>query len=181
MAGREDRARGAEEQGWALATESCRIGLSRGRLTATFYARRPGDRPGDPSTEHSSPFRWLESSGAGSDEARLSHYELLARLKADGWTPTGQGDEWYATELTLPLLVRADEPAAVELRADPQPEPAGAVLSAFVPELAAPAAPRTPVTAARRWRFASATGLLAALALLGWVATHASAVGALRN
>ena len=183
-------------QGWALRIETCRVELWRGYLTASFYARSVDRAPGLAVAEPSTAFRWRKGSGIETEEARLAHYELLARLKSEGWTLTGEGDTWYATELALPVLVPADEPDADELddvpkpsrvapgsrdaaRARAEPEPAAPETRPPPHLVVAAAAPR-PRNRLDRWRLASATGLVAALVLLGWVATHASVVGALR-
>jgi hypothetical protein len=201
MAGPEDQVPsdgpGEPPQGWALRIETCRIELWRGYMTASFYARSIDRAPGLAVAEPSTAFRWRKGSGIETEEARLAHYELLARLKSEGWTLTGEGDTWYATELALPVLVPADEPGADELDAVPEPEPVSlpVLVALHEPEPERepePAAPETrppphlvvaavvppPRSRLDRWRLASATGLVAALVLLGWVATHASAVGA---
>ena len=181
---------GEPRQDWALRIETCRIGLWRGYVTASFCARSLDRAPGLAVAEPSSAFRWRKGSGTETEEARLAHYELLARLKSEGWTPTGQGDTWYATELTLPQLVPSAEPSVDVRHAVPEPEPEPVSLPILAAQPApAPAASETrppphlvvvapPRNRLDRWRLASATGLVAALVLLGWVATHASAVGA---
>jgi hypothetical protein len=196
---------GAEAQTWELRVETCRIVLWRGYRAAAFYAR-PGLDQDVSLGEPSSSFRLRGSGAPQSDAARLAHRELLQRLTAEGWSRTGTGNEWYATELARPVAVPvAAEPAD---EAAPQPEPAlppvperaSAPTAAVAPpppraeptpsppERSAKPSPPEPRPAAlppgrrRRgldeWQVLAATALVLAIFLLGWVAAHASAVGA---
>jgi hypothetical protein len=181
---------GAEAQTWELRVETCRIVLWRGYRAAAFYAR-PGLDQDVSLGEPSSSFRLRGSGAPQSDAARLAHRELLQRLTAEGWSRTGTGNEWYATELARPVAV----PVAADPAAEPEPapppqapperprvlEPAPAAVAPAVP----PPALRTAPPAVRRkrrqvdeWQVLAATALVLAIFLLGWVAAHASAVGA---
>ena len=176
-----------ERQDWALRIETCRIGLWRGYLTAAFCAWSVDRTPSTAVAEPSTPFRWRKGAGAETEEARLAHYELLARLKSAGWTPTGRGEEWYETELALPVLVPQEE--LVEETDDepervPVPPPVVVALRERAP--AEPEAPPRPVLVTEtpeprgrvdRWQVMAAAGLVTALGLLGWVAMHASTLG----
>lgn len=180
-------AENGEPDGWVARVETCRIVLWRGYLTSAFYASVGGDSPGASVVEPSPAFR-LRRSAIESDEARRAYRQVLSRLTAEGWTPTGQGSEWYATELARQVLVPVDDDidgdALPELEPQPdvqQPEP---VAAASEPRaLRAGDALPPPRRADRRphpdrWRVAAAAGLMAAIVLLGWFATHPSAFGA---
>lgn len=176
------------QAGWELRMETCRILLWRGYLTSVFYARRTGDVPGTSIEEQSSPFRWRRPSPPDTEEAHRAHDELMSRLKDSGWTQTGRGDAWYEAELARPQLV----PSVQEREPVPVLEPAPVVVpptslqpAPREPRAAAPA--RAPAPAAStettvpghdRWRLAAAAGLVTAVALLSWVATHPSTGGA---
>jgi hypothetical protein len=189
-----------DDREWKLHVEICRIELWRGYLSSSFVAL-PVDGPdGVAVIEPSSNFNWRGSRTPDSQEARLAHYELVSRLKGDGWTPTGQGDEWYQTELSRPTLVApeeddalfvdeldeplADEPALrpVAVVAPPEPPPPP-VVAEPLPEPAADAEPELepedePEPAVERprtrdrWQLAALVGLAIAICLILWVATH---------
>lgn len=182
-----------------LTVDRCRIGFWRGYLVSTFYARPTGGAEGTSVGGPSAPFRWRRGSTPTTEEARLAHRELVARLEADGWTVTGRGDQWYETELSRPRLAtrapRTDDPApAVETEtiASADTATAGATV-ALPPQHAFPASQDRPPAAAavsatqpptrvgirvaserpqNRWRAAAALGLTAACALLVWATTH---------
>ncbi|HEY3541701.1 MAG TPA: hypothetical protein VGK79_04085 [Gaiellaceae bacterium] len=175
-----------DELEWRLHVETCRIDLWRGYLSSSFVAV-PVDGPTDVAViEPSTSFSWRSKKPPDSQEARLAHYELVARLKADGWTPTGQRGEWYETELSRPTLIEPGEddldepPFALLPEPTPEPEPAPEPPApppppepepvAEPPRLAAVAA--APSAARDRWQVAAMIGLLIALALIVWVATH---------
>ena len=172
-----------DELEWRLHIETCRVDLCRGYLSSSFVAV-PVDSPTDVAViEPSTSFSWRSTKPPHSQEARLAHYELVARLKADGWTPTGQRGEWYETELSRPTLIEPVEddldepPVAVLPEPEPQPEPEPEPAPPPEPEpvaerprLAAVAA--VPPAARDRWQLAAMVGLLIALALIVWVATH---------
>jgi hypothetical protein len=179
----------------------CRIELWRGYLSSSFVAL-PVDGPdGVAVIEPSTTFNWRSSRTPDSQEARLAHYELVSRLKGDGWTPTGQGDEWYQTELSRPTLVEPldpeddDAPFAdgiddrfddeldpwdlpVAAPAEPPPSP---VIAEPLPEAVDEPDPRPepepeldePEPRTRdRWQLAALVGLVIAICLIVWVATH---------
>ena len=164
-----------DELEWRLHVETCRIDLWRGYLSSSFVAV-PVDGPTDVAViEPSTSFSWRSKKPPDSQEARLAHYELVARLKADGWTPTGRRGEWYETELSRPTLIEPVEddldepPVAVLLEPEPAPPPEPEPV-AERPRLAAVAV--VPPAARDRWQLAAMIGLLIALALIVWVATH---------
>lgn len=177
----------AEHEGdWDVRVETCRVDLWRGYLTSSFVARRAdGDDEGDV-VDTSSSFRWRSSRPPTTEEARLSHYELLSRLKDAGWAPTGEGEEWYAAELARPTFVPRADGEEAELHREQVPEqvPAPSEEAAPVPAptliVALPAEPATvePEHAATRrprrdpWRIAAMVGLLLAIVFLVVLATH---------
>ena len=197
---------GDEEQAWELRVETCRVEVWHGYRAAAFFARATGEAGTVSLGEPSSSFRRRGSTVPDGDEARLAHRELLRRLSGEGWTPTGTGEEWYATELARPVAVPvaaepADEAAPQPGPAlPPVPERASAPTAAVAPpppraeptpsppERSAKPSPPEPRPAAlhpgrrRRgldeWQVLAATALVLAIFLLGWVAAHASAVGA---
>jgi hypothetical protein len=176
--------------------ETCRIVLWRGYRTSAFYACAVGDPNATSIGEPSLSFPRRRRTPLDTPAARRAHVELVSRLKDDGWVEAGQGGEWYETVLArlVPATGQTDE--AVPLlepmpEPEPEPEPEPPLLT---PAPAVPSRPEFPVTSeaglARwfdvtrpkrrvdRWRLAAATGLVAAVALLSWAATHPSAVGA---
>ena len=156
------------DEDWALQLETCRIELSRGDVASLFFAR--GDDHGKLAAvcEPSTSFRWRGRTAPDSPEARLAHYELVARLKADGWAKTGDGDEWYAVEFTRPTLVsrRADVEALPPPALDPPAPVADSV------ERLPPRPKPAPKAQPDRWRHAAAVGVAIAVALLVWILVH---------
>lgn len=180
---------------WQERVETCRIVLWRGYATSAFYARSTDDPDGGSVGGPSGSFRWWRGAPPDTPEARAAHLEVVSRLEQEGWTRTGQGREWYATEFArtvlAPVAEAANEP---ELVPEPAPEP-GLFVPPPPPEPEPEAeqepeprwepAPRPPAYVAagpgRRvdgWRVAAAAGLVTAIALVGWVATHPSALRA---
>ncbi|MGH2935087.1 MAG: hypothetical protein ACRDL2_11330 [Gaiellaceae bacterium] len=188
MGSQDDRpapAEGSGEQGWDLRVETCRISLWRGYLVSAFYARATGDSTGASIGEPSSAFRWRRSAAPDTQEARLAQYELASRLKADGWTQTGQGDQWYETDFARPVLVPSHRPAGGSPHGEAAPLPEREPDPAVPPVRSAPPQPAPPGPAAAPpathpdpWRAVARAGLVTAIALLGWVAAHPSIVGA---
>jgi hypothetical protein len=193
----DERADGDSAEGWESRVETCRIVLWRGYLTSAFYARATDDPAGEPIGESSTPFRWRRAAVPDTPEARSAHREVVSRLEENGWTPTGRGAEWYATDLARTVLVpsrgSADDPPAAEAslpEREPEPEPAPAPPRFVPPPPPRPVRPapararvRAPGVQAPRstrriagWRVAAAAGLVTAIGLLGWVATHPSSV-----
>jgi hypothetical protein len=176
--------------------ETCRVVLWRGYRTSVFYARATGDPSGTSIAEPSFSFRSRSRDAPDTPDARVAHDELVSRLKDDGWVETGNGGVWYETELARPALVpyrdEADtgrrEEAASLLEPEPEPEPPPALPSRLpVPPPEVPAVTEAalarlfdvtrPKRRVDRWRLAAAAGLVAAVVLLSWAATHPSAVG----
>ncbi len=118
-----------------LRTETCRVVLWRGYLRSAFYVRLDGARSQEWAEPPSPAFR-------GQRSARRAHAKLLARLAAAGWTPAGQGPEWYETTLARPIGGPA---RAVEFRSEPR-------------------------IRFDRWRAVAVGGLAAAIVFLSWVA-----------
>jgi hypothetical protein len=165
---------------------------------SAFYASASpeDDASGESVVEPSTSFRSRDVGTPDAPEVHSAHAELVARLKEDGWVPTGQGVEWYAAEFARSVLVpvakTAVAPPSPEVAPPTQeePEPASPPARSALPALpqAEPAAPAvvpapTPVASAGRttrrvdgWRIAAGAGLATAIALLGWVATHPSAL-----
>ena len=192
MAPQEDESTEAESaEGWEPRVQTCRIVLWRGYVTSAFYARATDGSSGKPIVEPSASFRSRRAAAPGAQEARSAHADVVSRLESEGWIQTGRGAEWYATEFARSVLVPVSAPdtESAQPAAEPPPEPARepAPVSSPPPEPAQPppvpaAAPR-PSRVARApqprrprsgWRVAAATGLLTAIGLLGWAATHPS-------
>jgi hypothetical protein len=189
MSAPDDTTAGDESGGWEPRVQTCRIVLWRGYATSAFYARAMDDLSGKPIGEPSSSFRSWRVAVPDSPEARLAHREIVYHLEAEGWIESGRGDEWYATEFARSILVPSPAPAVdpapqePEPELEPEPEPALSAPPALPePATTTPApAPALQAASSRRvdgWRIAAATGLVTAIALLGWVATHPSSVGA---
>jgi hypothetical protein len=177
-----------QREDWELQVETCSIELWRGYLTASFIARVAEGEEAGAVVESSSSFRWRSSHPPDTEEAKLAHYEILALLKASGWSPRGEGGQWYETELARPTLVPPRPapaqvvPAPVEEREPPPP--AAIVRETPVPETLPPPSPQpiraapppVPVPAvavsADRWRIAAFAGLAAAIAFLVLVGLH---------
>jgi hypothetical protein len=181
------------DRDWDVRVETCRVGLWRGYLTASFTATLI-DGPGNGTVvDSSSSFRWRRADPPDTEEARLAHYELLSRLQEGGWTPSAEGDPWYAAELSRPTMVPREEetaepepaPAAhvePEHAGEPEPEPEPEpVVRAVVerPRTAEPEPepqPQQRAAALRphdRWRIAALVGLVLAIAFLAVLVTHA--------
>jgi hypothetical protein len=174
-----------EQEDWELSVETCRIALWRGYSTASFIARVTEGAEKGAVVETSSSFRWRGSKPRDLEEARLAHYELVSLLKNAGWSPNGEGAEWYETELARPTLVPAREPevarteppqrvAVVDapsveqepLEPEPEPEPLPVRQPPETSELAAAPARHD------RSRAVALVGLLVAIAFLVFVVTH---------
>jgi len=125
-----------------LRTETCRIVLWRGYLRSAFYVRLDGA----PSHEWVGP---PSPAFRGQRSARRAHAALLSRLAAAGWTPSGQGPEWYETTLVRPIGAPARE---VPIRSDP----------------------RSPRIRFDRWRAVAVGGLAVAIVFLSLVASQPS-------
>lgn len=149
-----------------LKVETCRIVLWRGYATSAFYARAADDPTETSIGEPSSSFRWRSQTAPDTPDARLAHRELVSRLQEDGWVETGQGGEWYATELARSAAQRDEALARMDF---PVTTEAGLARMFDVTR------PRRHVD---RWRVAAAAGLVAAVGVLSWTATHPSVVGA---
>jgi hypothetical protein len=121
-------ARSEEQEDWELRVETCRIALWRGYLTSSFVARVTEGPERGAVIETSSSFRWRGSKARDLEEARLAHHELVSLLKNAGWSPNGEGAEWYETELARPTLVPPREPDVVG--SEPEPEPQAAAVAA---------------------------------------------------
>lgn len=117
------------------------------------------------------------------EEARLAHYELVSLLKNGGWSPNGEGDEWYETELARPTLVPVREPDDVP--SEPAPQVAVVVAPSVeraplehepepVPVRQPPEPSDVAAATARhdRSRAVALVGLLVAIAFLVFVVTH---------
>ena len=105
--------------------ETCRIVRWRGYRKEAFYAHRAGDPPETSLGEQSPAFRWRgPATPEDAPEARSAHLELVARLKAEGWTEIGQGKDWYETELARAVVVGSEgfDRATEDGRANPLPE-----------------------------------------------------------
>jgi len=146
--------------------ETCRVVLWHGYATSAFYARATDDPTETSIGEPSFSFRRQRRAAPDTPDARLAHRELVSRLKEDGWVETGQGGEWYETELARSAAQR-DE--ALALREFPVTTEAGLARMFDVTR---------PKRRVDRWRVAAAAGLLAAVGLLSWTASHPSVVGA---
>lgn len=186
---------------WEVRVQTCRVDLWRGYLTANFTARLLDGPDAGSAVDASSSFRWRSSAPPDTEEARLAHYELLSRLKAAGWAPSGEGEEWFATELARPTLVPAQEDAsaaaetgppdvpageAVGVVTEPEPERAPRLQPAVAPEREPEPEPEPvpddapvvePAAASRprsrdRWRVAAILGLAIAIVYLVVLATH---------
>lgn len=181
-----------EQEDWELNVESCRIALWRGYVTSRFVARVAEGQESGAVIETSSSFRWRGSKPRDMEEARLAHYELVSLLKNGGWSPTGEGAEWYETELARPTLVPPREPD------DPRSEPAPQVAVVVAPPVeqeplehpptpepvpvrqpersepppAAPVTDQLRPTRRDRWRAVALIGLLVAIVFLVVVVTH---------
>jgi hypothetical protein len=188
-------ARSGEQEDWELSVETCRIALWRGYVTSSFVARVTEGPETGAVIETSSSFRWRGSKPRDMEEARLAHYELVSLLKNEGWSPSGEGAEWYETELARPTLVPPREPDVADSEPEPEPEPHVAVVLAPTVEQAAlerepvPAPvrqpperseppPATPVAdqlrpaRRNRSRAVALVGLLVAIVFLVLVVTH---------
>jgi hypothetical protein len=181
-------ARSEEQEDWELHVETCRIALWRGYLTSSFVARVAEGPERGAVIETSSSFRWRGSKPRDLEEARLAHHELVSLLKNAGWSPNGEGAEWYETELARPTLVppRAPDVDAGEPEGEPQaapvveqePEPEPEPVPPAPERLEPPPAPAAPVAhqvrPARRdrSRAVALVGLVVAIAFLVVVATH---------
>ena len=171
--------------GWEPRVETCRIGLWRGYRESSFYARPDGDTAGTSIGAPSTSFRRRGSAAPDTPEARLALQELVSRLEANGWVQTGRGGDWYEAEFARTTLVpsrRADEIAEETAEAAPEHEPEHhrpMPAARTIPPASSP--PTPPVPERRhldRWRVAAATGLAAAIGLLGWFAAHPSSLRA---
>ena len=158
--------------------EMCRIELSRGYVTAQFFAR--GEGTFDTVCEPSAAFRWRGRTAPDTPEARLAHYEIVARLKGEGWAKTADGDEWYASEFTRSTLVARMHPPSDESDDAVEDVEAPAPRTVFAPppppDSAEPPTPEwrsEPRTRLDWSRYVAASGLAAAVALLIWILTHA--------
>ena len=172
---------------WVLHVETARVELWRGYLTARFVARSSDD--GAAVTAESTAFRWRSSKAPDTEEARLAHYELVGRLKAEGWSPSGDGGEWYETELNRPTMV----PRTVEEKPPEQavvvPAPAPVLPPPLPVEVIADATPApsrfepprlvevhedadTQVAPRDPWRVVASVGLVLALAFLVALLLH---------
>jgi hypothetical protein len=181
-------ARSEEQEDWELHVETCRIALWRGYLTSSFVARVTEGPERGAVIETSSSFRWRGSKPRDLEEARLAHHELVSLLKNAGWSPNGEGAEWYETELARPTLVPPLEPDVAPSEPEPEPAPQAAVVVAPpveqepleheqepVPVREAPASPvADQLRPARRdrWRAVALVGLLVAIVFLVVVVTH---------
>lgn len=176
-----------EAEGWEPRLETCRIVLWRGYVTSAFTARTTHDHRGVVVAQPSASFRSRSATAPDTPETRSAHADVVSRLEADGWVQAGQGAAWYETEFARTVLVPVRAPEAAPEGAQPEPLPAVALEPAPVAAVAAPPprpAPEpepAPVARVARpsrrgagWRLAAATGLVAALGLLGWFATHPS-------
>ena len=176
---------GEGEEGWEPQVETCRIVLWRGYRKSSFYVRPDGDAPGTSIGAPSPSFRGHGSAAPDTPEARLAQQELVSRLEANGWVQIGRGDDWYEAEFARTTLVparRAAETAeeTAEAVPDHEPEHHRPMPAARTIPPASPLPP-SPVLERRRldrWRVAAAAGLVAAIGLLGWFATHASSLRA---
>jgi len=167
-----------EQQDWEIRVETCRVELWRGYVTSSFVARVVDGPELGAVLDTSSSFRWRGSRTPDTEEARLAHHELVSRLKAGGWSPSGDGTQWYETELARPTLVppaeaepeaAEDEPPPVAVTAAPpvEPEPEAPPPARPAPE---PVAPQPPRAHNDRWRGVARIGLLIAIAFLVVVA-----------
>jgi hypothetical protein len=94
----ERRANGKD--GKAKPAERSRIEWWRGYVKSEFYARVPSPDGGSVVVRSRS-FNWIKPTPPPQDVPRIAqaHEALVSRLEADGWRPTGCGDEWYELEL----------------------------------------------------------------------------------
>lgn len=188
-------AQSEEQEDWELSVETCRIALWRGYMTSSFVARVTGGPESGAVIETSSSFRWRGSKPRDMEEARLAHYELVSILKNEGWSPSGEGAEWYETELARPTLVPPRDPDVAGSEPEPAPQ-VGVVVAPPVeqepldrervplpvpqpPERSEPApAPAAPVADTpeperrNRSRAVALVGLLVAIVFLVLVVTH---------
>lgn len=190
MAGQDDRDEREE-------VETCRIALFRGYTTASFYACSTGNLAGRWIGEPSDMFPWRRRTGPDTPEARSAQLDLVSRLKEEGWVTAGQGDEWYELLLARAASVPSETDATVARDPEPprlptrEPDPAPPLPPAqpSPPQPVLPVPVRLPrparaVEAPRsgrrvdRWRVVAAAGLVTAIGLVGWAATHPSFVGA---
>jgi hypothetical protein len=142
--------------------ETCRIELWRGYVSASFIARST-EGEGEAVSEPSKSFRWRSSGPPDTQHAKLAHYLLLMRLKDEGWTESGEGQEWYEIELARPSAEpRPDEPEPTYIEPDPLPLPLPAPVMRNVVPLPA-LEPRPPRDT---WRVTAAVGLAVALLFL---------------
>lgn len=174
-----------EQEDWELNVETCRIGLWRGYATSRFVARITEGPESGTVIETSSSFRWRGSKPRDMEEARLAHYELVSLLKNAGWSPNGEGSEWYETELARPTLVPPREPAVVgsEPKSEPPPQVAVILPPPVTPEslehepepepvpVRQPPEPSQPARRDRS-RAVALAGLLIAIVFLVVVVTH---------
>jgi hypothetical protein len=133
-----------EQEDWELSVETCRIDLWRGYVTSSFVARVTDGPEAGAVIETSSSFRWRGSKPRDMEEARLAHYELVSLLKNEGWSPSGDGAEWYATELARPTRVPPREPDVAG--SEPEPGPAPQVAVAVAPSVEQEPLDREPVS-----------------------------------
>ena len=160
-------------QDWALRMETCRIELSRGDVTSLFFATSDGTGTLAAICEPSSGFRWRGRRAPDTPEARLAHYELVARLKANGWAKTSEGEEWYAFEFTRSTLVPHAGSRTIESPAEPT-VPAAPAPPPVVVEQSKPHVRVTPRPSQDWWRYAAGSGLVVAVVLLIWALAHAA-------
>jgi hypothetical protein len=166
---------------WQLRVETCRIELWRGYVTSSFVARS-AEGDGAAVAEASPAFRWRGKRAPDSEEAKLAHYELLKRLKDDGWSETdGRGEEWYELELARPTMVPRSEPEPVDEEPEPReqtPEPVVVESPPLPPPRPAPVLAEVaplPAAAPRQrdaWRLTAAIALVAALFFLLLLVLH---------
>jgi hypothetical protein len=80
---------------------SCSIRWWRGYVKSSFYAVAADDA--ETVIEESPFFRWRDAARSpDSDAAVAAHRALVAQLEREGWTPAGQGAQWFEVRLRRP-------------------------------------------------------------------------------
>jgi hypothetical protein len=88
-------------------TRTCEIQWWRGYVMSEFFVVETTAEGATAVTAASSRFRWHKREPPGETAQAVAAFsELLERLKGEGWTVTGRGEDWFSAKLQMP---RGDE------------------------------------------------------------------------